>query len=157
MVAVYNGGVAKYDNSVWTTYTTANSGIPMNDVRHIACDNNNAVWIGSGNMSELIKYDGSNWTIFNSDNSPFNGYVTEITVDENNNKWIGFNGDANNSGLFVYNENGVVVDVKDDFEGMETPDKFLLSQNYPNPFNPSTTINYSLPKGGNVSLKVLIF
>jgi subtilisin-like proprotein convertase family protein len=31
---------------------------------------------------------------------------------------------------------------------------FKLSQNYPNPFNPSTTINYTIPKSGLVSLKV---
>jgi hypothetical protein len=34
------------------------------------------------------------------------------------------------------------------------PERYTLSQNYPNPFNPSTTISYSLPKPGNVSLKV---
>ncbi len=31
---------------------------------------------------------------------------------------------------------------------------FNLGQNYPNPFNPSTSINFSLPKNGNVSLKI---
>jgi hypothetical protein len=31
---------------------------------------------------------------------------------------------------------------------------FRLEQNYPNPFNPSTKINYSLPKAGNVKLTV---
>jgi hypothetical protein len=31
---------------------------------------------------------------------------------------------------------------------------FILSQNYPNPFNPSTTINYSVPKAGFVTIKV---
>ncbi len=35
-----------------------------------------------------------------------------------------------------------------------SPDKFYLSQNYPNPFNPSTTIAYSIPRAGNVSVKV---
>jgi hypothetical protein len=34
------------------------------------------------------------------------------------------------------------------------PGQFNLSQNYPNPFNPTTTINYSLAKSGNVKLTV---
>jgi hypothetical protein len=34
------------------------------------------------------------------------------------------------------------------------PTEFQLSQNYPNPFNPTTTINFNIPKSGNVTLKV---
>jgi len=34
------------------------------------------------------------------------------------------------------------------------PIAFELKQNYPNPFNPSTIIKYSIPKQGNVTLKI---
>lgn len=37
---------------------------------------------------------------------------------------------------------------------LEIPDKYNLDQNYPNPFNPSTTINFSIPKSSEVSLKI---
>jgi hypothetical protein len=33
-------------------------------------------------------------------------------------------------------------------------DQYNLSQNYPNPFNPTTNIKFSVPKDGNVSLKI---
>jgi hypothetical protein len=35
-----------------------------------------------------------------------------------------------------------------------SPKEYSLQQNYPNPFNPSTTIEYTIPKDGYVSLKV---
>lgn len=37
---------------------------------------------------------------------------------------------------------------------ISSPIGFELAQNYPNPFNPSTTINFSIPHKGNVTLKV---
>ena len=37
---------------------------------------------------------------------------------------------------------------------MNHPVDFRLDQNYPNPFNPNTTINFTIAKAGNVTLKV---
>ena len=45
----------------------------------------------------------------------------------------------------------ISVDVKDQ---KILPSEFKLTQNYPNPFNPTTTINYSVPKSGYITLKV---
>ncbi len=47
----------------------------------------------------------------------------------------------------------IVTAVRED-KFASLPESYALSQNYPNPFNPATSIHYSIPKSGFVSLKV---
>jgi hypothetical protein len=37
----------------------------------------------------------------------------------------------------------------------DTPESYVLSNAYPNPFNPSTNIEFTIPKSGFVSMKIL--
>jgi hypothetical protein len=53
----------------------------------------------------------------------------------------------NDSDLF-----GFINDIKN--EKQVLPTTYSLNQNYPNPFNPSTTISYSIPKAGLVTIKI---
>ncbi len=50
--------------------------------------------------------------------------------------------------------NGVLVSVEEEIESDGIILKEFTIGNFPNPFNPTTTINYSLPKKGKVTIKI---
>jgi choice-of-anchor B domain-containing protein len=56
------------------------------------------------------------------------------------------------TGLYVLRTSVAVTGINDPENG--NPASFELKQNYPNPFNPNTTIEFSIPKGQFVSVRV---
>ncbi len=53
-----------------------------------------------------------------------------------------------------YGTPGVVNDWVSGVDEIEIPIAFSLGQNYPNPFNPSTTIPFSIPRSGMVTIEI---
>jgi flagellar hook assembly protein FlgD len=49
---------------------------------------------------------------------------------------------------------GVLTSVREQEIVQNVLSSFALYQNYPNPFNPTTTIQYSVPKAGNVDARI---
>lgn len=85
---------------------------------------------------------------YNADNSP---KWTSLTVANRTASSIEFSGLPSYGGIFAIGEpkSGEFVE-----ETQQVPREFKLSQNYPNPFNPATTIEFTLPKDGMVTLEV---
>lgn len=67
----------------------------------------------------------------------------KILVDEGNNGTIEDTLSLTNKLTGIGNDQGSLI-----------PTEFRLEQNYPNPFNPSTTIEYSIPQAGLVTIKI---
>ncbi len=133
-----NGGVN------WTTLSTGGSGTSTLNVLR---------WVPGTDICFLATSLGIMMTTNNG-----TSFVTQTT-----NSITGFFDISvqNNSGTingFAVAGDGSVVKLSSpvaiDPANTTTPSTFALEQNYPNPFNPTTTIKYSVPVSGNVSIKV---
>jgi len=78
----------------------------------------------------------------------------------NSPKYYSFTDNSTNiSGTYSYRLKQVDIDGSFDYSDIveitvSAPLNFNLNQNYPNPFNPTTTINYSIPEDGFVTLSI---
>jgi|GEM_PF-1972435 len=75
--------------SQWTYYDIANNEIPIRtDLWDIAIDSKDNVWIASN--AGLIKFDGENWTVYDTTNSPIKEHSFRcVTIDTEDNIWAG--------------------------------------------------------------------
>jgi ligand-binding sensor domain-containing protein len=69
-------GLLRWDGSAaWQKFTTANSAVPDNYIRRVACDRAGAIWIATASESEKAVgglgrlYQGK-WTVYDPGNSP---------------------------------------------------------------------------------------
>lgn len=78
------------------TYDESNSELPANCITSLALDENNRLWIGtdpdshhSSGTGGLAMFDGVNWTIFDSSNSPLpENRVLSLAFDTEDHLWI---------------------------------------------------------------------
>jgi len=99
--------------------------------------NAGAYWLGTLKFNYLSQGCCINMEFLNN-SSVFNGLTTPMVYSTD---WSF----TNPTPCMISGVNQVITEV---------PTQYTLSQNYPNPFNPATSIKFSVPKSGFVSLKV---
>lgn len=93
---------------------------------------------------ENTSWSRSLWTRYNKGNGlPFNT-VLSLAVAQNGTVWAG-----TTWGLCRYTPTAMAVGEEND-----VPNAISINGNYPNPFNPNTTISFTLPETGRVSLAI---
>ena len=81
----YYGGLINFNEINWSVYR---SRLPNDYVTSVAIDLSGNKWIGTD--KGLVKFDGTNWTTYNTSNSRLpNNYVSSIAIDGNDTLWIG--------------------------------------------------------------------
>jgi ligand-binding sensor domain-containing protein len=89
-----HGGIAYYNGTTWTKFTSLNTPMPADHMRGITVDGNNTVWATFYNTTTSVggvaKFNGSSWTIYTTANSGLQtSQVDKIKADAQNNIWIG--------------------------------------------------------------------
>jgi len=103
--------------------------------------------IGDGSWHEYIwDFQNDDWNNFSAGNGNIDGPIISLDAillfsPNQNEDWVLNIDDIE----YEISTNGIVASI---------PDKISLKQNYPNPFNEQTTIEYSVFKEGDISLKV---
>lgn len=85
----YGGGISKFDNINWVTFTRSNTGyILMSDaISSSVIDADGNIWFGT--TYGVAKYDGESWESYGEDDGLINKQVESVTVDAKGNKWFG--------------------------------------------------------------------
>lgn len=82
-------GLVRFDKQAFTgtQYTLHNSGLPAVYLTSIAADRDGVKWIGS--WQGLVRYDGTDWEVFDTSNSPLTTpVISDVAIDRDNAVWI---------------------------------------------------------------------
>ncbi|MGE5681106.1 MAG: YCF48-related protein, partial [Bacillota bacterium] len=143
-IGANNAGVAKTTDggNTWIPQTLPQS-VSTNATVWSLAFSDSAVWAITGN-GEICKIGNKDtlWTVASK-------FVTTPLSDI----------EAKGNDLWVVGNNGVIIKGTPEVtsavgENNIAVCNFDLMQNYPNPFNPATTIKYTIPAEGKVSLKI---
>jgi hypothetical protein len=148
-----NGTVVGDDGTILTTtnggatWDSQSSGTTVDLYDVFYSDANNGTIVGGMYVSLILRTSDGGKTWLKQSTPSTSSLRSVWFTDANNGTVVGDYGTilrTTNGGItFIGKENNI-----------PNPQEFILSQNYPNPFNPLTTINYSIPKQSNVTIKV---
>ncbi|MBW7854735.1 MAG: T9SS type A sorting domain-containing protein [Ignavibacteria bacterium] len=107
-IALLTANALEAQNPQWIHYRTNNSGLPSNFIQCLAIEvdssNRNVVWIGDG--IRLTKFDGTNWTVYDSSITGLNFFsALSIRFDSKKNIWMG----TTDAGLIKFDRNSWTV------------------------------------------------
>ncbi len=133
----------------WQRYDSTNSPLKAGGVS--AVDRNGILWHGyfRGNVypyrGALLRFDGSEWTVFNRDNSPLpHEQIYDIAIDWNNNPWVSCASEG-------------VAEIRWNLVGSaepETGSTVVTASAWPNPFRRQTFIRLAVTPARARSLAV---
>jgi ligand-binding sensor domain-containing protein len=89
------GGLHKFDGATRVIYHLGNSGLPSRNIRTIAVDKSDVIWVAMLDWRDLTawglaSFDGTQWQTFDRSNSGLSdNEISAIAVDAENNKWLG--------------------------------------------------------------------
>ncbi len=133
-------GPSKREDGEWISYFD----VPEALARINSIDFENSTLWAATDLGAL-KFDGSEWTKFNSENSNLtDNNLLSVAIDGESNKWFGME----SFGLAIYKEGGVIMNAED------APKQIALATVYPNPFSKIARIKFHTNKTAFVDLNI---